>query len=515
MKPNLKTFLDDLYQIDPALREHEAELVPLVEKLLHHDPATAPDEAFVSKLRMELQGRAAELSVTSQGFFTWQKLFFALGGGAVALLAVVIATGSPLSNSGTKAPVFGYQVSKTDDAAFGPLNGINPLPPATPTMSRDQSGGGGMAQGAMAVAPAMEMANTMMIAPSTGVGGGMSDAKMIAPYPMTNYNYVLSAPIKDLQATVDVFKHQPKNSNVALSAIASRLNLGTVDLSSFANATLDSVSFSQNVPLGYQMTVNMRDASLSINAQWDQWPQSKCQTEECYQSQLVKIGDVLSNEELIAIAQKFITDHDIDLTNYGTPEVDNSWRLDYDRSPDKSTAYIPESMRVVFPLLLDGNPAYDQGGAKMGLSLGVSVKQKKVMDVWGIGDRTYVKSSYEGVTDEATILKYLNNLNGWPVHIMENVRGAPEIPEGQNVTVTLSEPTVGYALFYKQNGNISEELFIPSLIFQVKETKGAADIYFRQTIVVPLAKDMLEQQTGGIGRPMPVDAPMMDNVKMK
>ena len=125
----------------------------------------------------------------------------------------------------------------------------------------------------------MEMANTTMIAPSTGMGGG-SDAKMIAPYPMTHYNYVLSGPIKDLQPSVDVFKHEPKGFTLALSTIASKLNLGTMDMSSFDKMNIDSISFSQNIPFGYQMTLNMRDASLSINAQWDQWPQSTCQTDE-------------------------------------------------------------------------------------------------------------------------------------------------------------------------------------------------------------------------------------------
>lgn len=498
MTKNLRTFLDELYEIDPALREHEKDILPLVEQLLKSDPAREPDAAFVSRLRMELNERAAEFAVTSNGFFTWQKMVFALAG-ATAAVAVFAVVQSPFANRsqevGTGSPLFSYQVETAGEKAFGDLSGISAPSLQQESGTRAQGGGGG---GNPSMAPMADMgvSNDAM----------MAEGKMIAPYNPVKYTYSLKSELTDLPAMVDVFKHKPVSSNVSLASIASRFNIGNIDLNSFAGASVDSLTFSENKEFGYQVTVDFRNGTLSVNAQWEKWPQSNCQTEACWQAQQVKIGDIPADDILVSIAQKFVEDHGISLENYGAPEVDTQWRVEYDRAADKSNVYIPETLRVIFPLMVDGKVVYDQGGAKTGISVGVHVKHKRVMDVWGIGDRTFVKSSYEGVTDPAVIKAYLDNLGNWPVHIMY-AREDGSTTDAKEVNVTLGEPTMSYATFYRSNGNMGEELLIPSLIFPV-ESSTDANGYYSQTIVVPLAKEVLEDQ-GSIGRPMPLDMPMM------
>ncbi len=497
MTSSLQTLLSELYEIDPSLKDHESELIPLLEQLLKHDPAQTPDATFVATLRRQLRERAAVLS-SSTGKSTWQKWVYAFGGAvtaAVILPIVYIAWHQPsnpamqIQSNSSASGLFAYRIQQTNDHAFGSLS--------------DVAGGGGIVNGSR-----------------TGGGGGgpettapmaanqaQSDAKLMAPVPpyeMTQYDYIFDGTLPELSgAKVPVYKHDPSTTRLPLSSIADSLNLGTLNLGSFQGMNVDSMTFSQNTPLGYQMTVSLRDASVNINAQWETWRQSSCTTDECFQRERTKISDIPPDDALIGIAKTFAEEHGIDLAHYGTPEVDTPWKADYQRTSDQGQAYIPDSLRVIFPLLIDNKPVYDQSGLKTGISMGVNVKEKKVMDVWGIADRTYEKSDYDGVTDAATIKEYLSKI--------DHFDPAATMPEGtkvHKVQVTLGTPVVSYALYYRNDKALTTELLVPSLIFPVQQTPGSTELFYRTSIVVPLATDMLEQQQpSGV---MPLEKPVME-----
>ncbi len=483
MKTSLKNFLTELYDIDPTLKSHEVELIPLVEKLLSSDPAQEPDTEFVKRLRMQLQNRVAELTAQpSVGFSKW---IYAFGGALTA--AIILPVGFVAVNSskslipGTNKdayPLATYTITDDGKNAFGPLSGVSP----ETTMTRNQSGGGGMGGGGgVTTAPAMG-----------------SDAKMIAPYPMTQYEYVYDGALPDLTPSVAVYKRNPISKSLAFSSLGSILKIGDIDLSSFADMNVDSVSFSQNKPYGYQLTVNLRDTSVYLDAQWDQWPQSKCQTDACFQAERVKLTDVPPEAQLIAAAHAFIKDHEIDISHYGTPEVDMQWKRDYERAIDTTQAWIPDQIRVIYPLMIDGHKVSDQSGAPFGISVGVHVKTQKVMNVYGIMSRHYSKSEYAGVSDPQKIKDYLAKLDSYawmPV---------AEQKEAKTATVTLGEPTMGYSVYYTYKDNVNQELLIPALTFPVKDVKGGDQYFYRSSVVVPLASDMLQEQMNG-GQPMPLD----------
>ncbi|HRH94209.1 MAG TPA: hypothetical protein PKV72_06805, partial [Candidatus Peribacteria bacterium] len=312
MKSSIKQFLADLYEIDPSLKSHQTELIPLLEKLLAQDPATAPDAAFVARLRRQLNERAAVGQAPAGSF--WQKFAYAFGGAVTAAVIIpvaIIATNQhPLSPN---APLFSNHVSATGENAFGSLGGIAAVNPVG-ISARPQSGGGGPG---MPVASGV--ANMAEAVPAPAMD--MRDSKMIAPWPMVQYQYVFSGSLTGLQPTVDVYKRDTKPLKVPMSAIAGSLNLGGMNMGSFDGMNIDNIAFTQQVPFGYQIYVNLRDASVNIDANWEQWPQSKCQTDACWQAERVKIGDLLSDDEAIAIAKKFASDHGIDLSIYGQPEV--------------------------------------------------------------------------------------------------------------------------------------------------------------------------------------------------
>lgn len=493
MKTSLKTFLDDLYEIDPSLKAHEAEIIPLVETLLASDPAMEPDTEFVKRLRMQLKERAAELSdPASSGL---QKWFFALGGAVTAavilpLAFIAVDQQKPALNS---AAQFSYNISDGGTEAFGSLSGLA----GETTMSRNQSGGGGpVTGGGVATAPAMPMAEDTANR-DMAVG---SDAKMIAPYPMVRYEYVYDGAFPELTPTVDVYQRRTSGKALPMSSISASFNLGSIDLSSFSGMNMDSVSFSQNVPYGYQLNVNFRDAAVTLDAQWDQWPQSKCQTDACFQAERVKLTDIPADDQLLTLAQAFIAAHGIDVSHYGTPEVDTQWKRDYDRAPDKAQAWIPDQIRVIYPLMIDGHKVSDHSGASSGISVGIHTKSRNVMNVYGIMSRDYVKSAYAGVSDPQEIKDYLSKLDNYASMPEADRAGA----KTATVTVTLGEPVLGYSVFYSYKDNTNQELLVPVLTFKVKDVQGGDSYFYRSSVVVPLAADMLKDQMNG-GVPIPVD----------
>ncbi len=490
MKTSIKQFLADLYEIDPSLRAHEAELKPLLEKLIAEDPSSAPDDAFVQKLRMQLRAHASTLEEQPAASL-WQRFGYLFSAGLTAAViipvAVVMTNQQPLT-PGT--PLFSNSVQATGKNAFGNLSDVAVDGSAIVGMdqrnSRPQSGGGGP-----------ENAATSAVAPY-GIGGGGGDAKMMMPWNPVLFNYVYSGAIAGLQPNVSVFKRQFNAIKVPMSTLADRLNLGGINMGSFDGMNIDSVSFTQQTKYGYSMYVNLRDGSLNIDANYEQWPQSQCQTEACWKEQQVKIGDVLKDADAIAIAQAFAKDHGIDLSIYGTPELDNSWRRDYDRATDKTLVYIPDQQRVIFPQMIDGKAVYDQSGLKTGLSISINVKEKRVMSVYGLGDHSYLKSDYAGVTDEAAIQKFLSSVDNYNYYVdpAANVRAGEKAPETKKVTVVLGTPTISYAMYYRYTNQRNDELLIPSLVFPVDHVEGdTANAYYRQQVVVPLSQEMLDEMS--------------------
>lgn len=215
----------------------------------------------------------------------------------------------------------------------------------------------------------------------------------------------------------------------------------------------------------------------------------------------MKLSEIPADDVLIGIANDFLKEHGIDVSTYGTPEVDNQWKIDYDKQTDKTLAYVPESMRVVYPQLVDGKPVYEEYGPKAGLSVGVSVREKKVADMWGLMDQKYLKSNYAGVTDANTVRDYLARFEKQPT--LYRMAGT----KVKTVKVQLGTPVVSFAKYYTYENDQSNELIVPSLVFPVENTEGSVQFY-RQSVTIPLAKELLEKRLEMMnpgGMPIPID----------
>jgi len=510
--PQLREVLDELYALDPTLRTQEEELIPVLEKLLKRKPDTEPDPAFVQKLRVLLRDKAAEGPAPSSffSFLTMPTFNYAITGAVLGAIITGPVVYGIMSSGGIPAfptdgtreqALFSYSVEDTGSRAFGELangnvdtygmRGGSPSPEMAMN-SRPQSGGGGDA------AVTMDGDQKMMIAPE-----------------MTEYTLKFDGELPALTAEqIDVFKRQKGISSADVSTILGAFDTGLVDLTSFGGAKADNISFYQDTQYGYMVNVSFREGVISMNANWEKWPhpESSCMDEACYQRYRIKIGDIPADETILSIADDFIDAHNVDLSQYGEPEVDNMWRVNYEAADNKADYYLPEISRVIYPQLVDGKPVYDESGAKSGISVGVNVREKKVSDVWGIMDQKYLKSAYPAVTDISLITAYLENFGKMPEGWM---------PEGTTVTkaeITLGTPEIAFVKHYTYENNVSDELIIPALVFPVTNVP-AGTYFYRNSITVPLAADILEKMTsqsdgGGMPRPMPIDVMMREEAAL-
>lgn len=498
MTRSVRTIVDELLELDPSLKEHEDALIPLVEALLKADPGREPDARFLSELRSQLQQRAAVLSTSStrpSSFFSMTQLFPFLAGLTAAAVIAVPATSYYLNSDNVPAdrgePLFAFQVTPSSPESFGELSTVA-VDGAGMGGARTQSGGGG---GGIP-APAADMAVTNTAMPVEPYG--MVDEKMIAPGEWTVYEYSHEGEIPTLpQGTVDVLKREKRFLNAPLSLIADRFDLGTVDLDNFSTAKLEYANFIQDKDFGYTVNLDMRNASIGIGMNWEKWPQPNCETEACWMAQRVKIEQVPADADLLALAADFVSDYGIDISHYGAPFVDKTWKRDYDAAPNKADAYVPEVIRVIYPLMIDGKEVHEQYGEKSGISIGVHVKHKRVAEAWGLSDQTYVSSAYDAVSGEEDVRGYLQTFEQ---PFLDPVMMRNGDIKTKTVKVALGAPTISYGRFYKYEANAQDELLVPSLVFPVTGTNDGSPVY-RQFVIVPLAAEMLKQQNG---MPMPL-----------
>ena len=239
MNDHIRSILDELYALDPSFASQEKELIPILETLLAHRPDATPDPAFVQNLRMLLRERASEQQTLSLffSFFTMNRFAPAFAG---ALLGILITgpvvysfvrsdTGTPLFTNGNspESASFSYEIQPTSDQAFGNLSDPD-----------------------IAISNATSAQNPMMPGRGQGGGGGgdaiSTDSKLIAPdmYPseIIDYNITFEGELPALtDQEVAVLKRQ-KGSAVSASSFLNAMNLGMINIGSFANMKADSIT---------------------------------------------------------------------------------------------------------------------------------------------------------------------------------------------------------------------------------------------------------------------------------
>jgi hypothetical protein len=496
-RPDLDVVLEELYALDPALRSQAPSIRKLAEELLAAKPDAAVDEAFVTRLRLELKARIASRPSTNPfvTFFTMPTNKYLVPGLAILAIAVIgAATLSTLQrpsvvSNGSGKIAYEPSVERVDAGAFGSLVG-------QPGGARPESGGGG-AMGLGAGAPQTSSPTAAALPPMAG-GSVASDKMLVAPdYTPTIYAYTYKGEaLTGLSPQVDVYL-RTRNVGAAPVGALTDYDLGLMNLAAAKGASVQSFSIAESREDGYIINVNPEEGTINMYENYLTWtyPERACADEACFNSYRLKESDMIADEESIRIADAFLAEYGVSKDGYGAPTVRAEWRAQYLAAADKSNFWFPDVVTVIYPQVIDGKPVYDEGGAPYGLNVNVNVRHKRAAGLWNLSTRNFQVSSYAGETDAAVLIGLAEK---------GGVYGDQWMPEGAKVVqVELGTPQIAFSRVWQWNGSIGNELTVPTLVFPVL---NAPQDFWRTNVTIPLAKELLQPPKGGGGVPMPVDA---------
>jgi hypothetical protein len=503
---HIQAVLDDLYALDGSLRAHEADLVQIIERVIAARPHAPMDPRFIQELRSKVLavygGQHPSLSNPSHSFFSFMKLkYVALPVGLVAVIALAVIMNPTIRqgmSSDIKLPLAmeDGSVTRLANGAFGTLQDT--------AMNFGRGGD----------------ASALSARSSIGAGGGGAGLKvasseqavdLIAPYNPINIKYVYKGELPTWEEKMTVYRRlKGSTQNASLVNSLSTATNGLIDLKRMANLELQSFTINQSTKYGYSITVDLNESLVMMNAHYPEWPHPQ---EECYRREAldmqakpvsiapgepyrispceaqfrIKPEEIPADKDAIAIADRFLADHGISKEKYGAPVVNNDWRRGYDLAADKSSYYLPQSVNVIYPVILEGKTVYDEGGYPSGLSVSINIREKKVESVWNLATQNYQSSLYEAETDAKKIQT---------IYERGGIYGYqdPNAKETKEVELTDAEIILGKVWMPKQDGYGSDELLVPALRFTVKDQPSGT--YTPAYITVPLIKEVLQTQGG-------------------
>jgi hypothetical protein len=264
-------------------------------------------------------------------------------------------------------------------------------------------------------------------------------------------------------------------------------------MGSFSSLKVQNVNLAEDKDFGYMISSNVQEGSIFISQNWLKWPQpyKLCTGDTaCIDQNRINISEALPDSEVIKIAQAFVKAHGIDLGSYGEAEVTDTWRIEYQKMADKSQFYIPESANVLFPLKVASKYIYDEGGNKTGINVSVDYRHKKVSGVANLTSQTYQASNYPAETDATRVFKLVEQGGSWGY----GYPLAERAPNSEERIIEVGTPKKEYVLFSNYSSSQANFLLVPSLIFPIVKTPDDQNYYYQKNIVVPLAKELLEQR---------------------
>lgn len=484
--------------IDNGLSE---EFAQAVKELQAHDQI---DEHFQVALRNKIVAQASGMTLSTkqqkESWFMHVNKFILGFGVSLAVVALVwYASGgfNPLKSPGDAIQLLSseYEVNDLPSNSFGSLaevssqnvgrggGGAEEIASSTPTTATTQ--------------PASSFASSdagAAVSRPVGIGGG-GDSKLIAPYPYYRYEFeYVGGDLPELSSQQPVFR-RVKDLGSSGSSFLKSLKIGLLNLNKFSNTSLDTISFSEQREFGYTVNLNFTEASASIYENWMRWnlPERQCQDEACYNRYRFTENDIPEDSKIIDVATKFVSNYNIPTNNYGTPFVNNDWKVKSDTYP----SYFPDVLNVVYPLILEGKTVYEENGYPVGLNVSVNLRQMKVSSVYEITTQKYDQSSYAGVTDQKKIIGIaekggFRNYDYFPA----------EDSNIKTLKLKLQTPKFGMVRVWQYNTpsqNQQRELFVPALIFPIENNDIAFPArYWRQNIIVPLVQEVLDSQPGGV-----------------
>lgn len=494
MNNNLEQILAELYQSDPSLKQHDQALRKLVVELMEVKPNTQFDEQFRQDLRRKLMVLSEKQENNQSLISNFMKKFQLVGAGA-ALMALLIVSAwylngvNKTSQTNLTTMLSGPKITKISANAFGSLGNL-------------QEGGRGSG-GGNASAMSEASSGSLTVAPDVAVGTG-TDAKMIAPVQDVNYRYVYTGEALTLtEGQLEVLKRDKDQSSSNVADFINQASMGLINLNSFDNSELQSFNFAEDKDLGYMVNVSLSEGTININEHYPKWQAlympcmdslSSTQALSCAPQPRVNISEVPADQVVIDATNAFLAEHSIPTSIYGTPFVNSDWRVQYERAANKSDVWIPDVINVVYPLVIDGQPVFDESGNPNGMNVSVRFKPEvKVSSVYELTSQNYQSSLYAAETSIDRVMALVEK-GGFRNYYYSDANAKTTIE------IELGTPQISYVKLWNYANNANEELLVPALIFPVTKepTEPEAYYWYRKNIVIPLVKEILDNENGDL-----------------
>ena len=549
MSLKAQEIINDLINLDPSLKPLKNELEKLVIEFIKNKPEPIIDEKFTQELKSVLVEKIKELKeeniaekVPFNKTVFLKKLSLSLGAILLALI-IVVPTINSLKNEDDRVITdnnldLGIKITRLDDGAFGEINIIDAQ------MIENQVDGRGASFENSAMSPelaismdetnqitnafseemdlatsngvaTMDISEPKMIAPAVGrsvpgMGGSSMDIGIMPNFEYPTFSYVYEGDdlteVIGSSEKVDVYKKVKNefNSSALLNSITS-ISTNLINLNKFNNsqAKVSYFSVNEEKEFGYVLSFDASNNSFSLYQNWQYWPQigAECRDEACFARVRFNYSDLLSNEEAISIAKKFLTDYGINQSAYGEANVNYNFHEIYASSDDKTSLYVPEETTIVFPFMIEGKEVKDEGGQSYGLYVNVNSRHKKVSGLNNLSLNNYEVSAYEAFNDVERIKSIVENGG---LNFYKDPYATKEIK------VYLGTPSIILSRQYqyeKDYGNATE-LFVPALSFPVIRLSEETEYYYQKNIVIPLVKDLIKENQNGGAMPYPIEAVM-------
>ena len=495
MSENIKQIIQELCELDPELKGHEAELEKIIIKLVELRPGTKFNEQFAKDLKTRILSTELEKNqpklTTLFNFINMKKQYLVMSGALAILVVAVVLTqimppqnkparityNNQSSNSSQPAKItrlaansFGALAGSQGNAAVQSESNSKSVQPTAAPTAFGRGGGGGSA-----VAPTVS--SDVAVAPGV-------DAKMMIYRPY-QIKYVYKGEAVELtEKSLDVLRRVKPSSNTADAVSAlSQLGFGGINLASFAGSKLTNFELSQPGANGYVVNVNLRDGQVSVSQNY--FESTPCPMGVCPAYQPLQESDMPSDEAVISIANSFLADHGVDISVYGSPKIENDWRMPVETMSARVSpgfAYFPDIISVIYQNKINGMEVFEMGGNPGGLRVNVDVRNKKVNGLWSILSQNFEASAYEAETDFARIQKIAEQGGIYGQGYMD--------PSAEVVEVELGTPKRILTNMWKSDG--SGEVIVPALAFPVKNPPKNGYYYVQNNLIVPLIKEMLQ-----------------------
>lgn len=518
----LKQLISEL-GLDP----NDRQLLQVLQELLGSKPLIVFDEVTKQRLKQQLMRSIKQVQqsdarqsqpnyilkiINNINFMTMQKFMIP----ALVVAIVVVAGGAWYANQqgGGGLISFGgnqllsdkYSMEQIEEGSFGDLSKVSMV--NTEKLSAGGQGiGGGLGSGG-------NPQTTEAQAPGQMAGdAGASEPMIMPPFPDgSGWSFAYGGEqITDLPEVQNVIKRQkPEQKSSIISRLIRTFSFGLINLSKLQNPKVQHVSFYEDKELGYNVSLDLENGTVYMNSQWGKWPQPeyRCEPNYCGNFPQITEADMPSDEEAIGIAQQFVQDYNISLNGYGEPVVYEytPWRIQYQQAEDKTNFYFPEQVSVMYPLEIEGQKIYAENGEPTGLTIMIDVRQRKVVNMYGLETKQYVRSAYKGETNFERILEIAKR-GGYRQSYMLDM--------GDDAVLKLETPKIELvSMWYtKDQNDPGEVLLVPAMLFPVVNYEEIG--FWNKFVMVPLVSELLDNENmyGGV-MPMPMPAPDPNPVPM-